>query len=149
MYLARKTTPTTPVLQLLRSYRNADNKPRHEVIISLGDLPIPREDFKMVTKELDKIIDGQQSLFEFGGQIQEWAAYIYKELRKSGHLEKLFDASVFEEIVDVIPSQIEHEDSRSLGPELAALQAWKDLKVEESLQNLGLTHLPHSGRENR
>ena len=139
MYLARKTTPTTPVLQLLRSYRNADNKPRHEVIISLGDLPIPREDFKMVTKELDKIIDGQQSLFELGGQIQEWAAYIYEELRKSGHLEKLFDASVFEEIVDVIPSQIEHEDSRSLGPELAALQAWKDLKVEESLQDLGFT----------
>lgn len=139
MYLARKITPTTPVLQLLRSYRNIDNKPRHEVIISLGDLPIPREDFKAVSRELDRIIDGQQSLFEVDDQINQWAEHIYEELRKSGHLEKVFDASEFEEIVDVIPTEIEHEDARSLGPELAALQAWKDLDIESVLKSLGFS----------
>jgi hypothetical protein len=139
MYLARKTTPSTPVLQLLRSYRNADNKPRHEVIISLGDLPIPREDFKAVSKELDRIISGQQSLFDADDRIQEWAEYIYGELQKSGHLEKLFEPSEFEEIVEVIPTEIEHEDSRSLGPELAALQAWKDLDMESVLRSLGFS----------
>ncbi len=139
MYLARKNTPTTPVLQLLRSYRNADNKPRHEVIISLGDLPIPREDFKAVSKELDRIISGQQSLFDADNRIQQWAEYIYEALRKSGHLEKLFEPSEFEETVEVIPTEIEHEDARSLGPELAALQAWKDLDMESVLKSLGFS----------
>ncbi len=141
MYLARKTTPTTPVLQLLRSYRNAENKPRHEVIISLGDLPIPREDFKAVTKELDHIIDGQQSLFETDSQIRRWAEHIYEELKRSGHLEKLFDLEEFEATVGVIPDQIEHEDSRSLGPELVGLQSWKDLGFDEILKELGFTEI--------
>ena len=139
MYLARKTTPTTPVLQLLRSYRNAENKPRHEVIISLGDLPIPRQAFKKVTQELERIITGQQSLFESEDRIERWARHIYDKLCKSGRLERFFDPSEFEEAVDVVPGEIEHEDARSLGPELVVLQTWKELGFEEILRSLGFS----------
>jgi len=139
MYLARRTTPTTPVLQLLRSYRNADNKPRNEVIISLGNLPIPKEAFKAVTQVLQDLIDGTQSLIAPDPQIKAWAEYIYDALRESGRIEKLFDASLFAEATEVIPDTIEHEDARSLGPELVAWQMWKQLGFDEILSRLGLS----------
>jgi transposase len=139
MYLARKRTPTTPVLQLLRSYRNAEGKPRHEVILSLGDFPIPKESFRAVTAELDRIISGQQSLLDVDPEIRQWAKHIYGELSRSKRLERLFDPSIFEEGVEVIPGAIEHEDARSLGPELVGLHAWKELGLDGVLKGLGFS----------
>jgi len=87
------------------------------------------------------MISGQQSLLEVDPQIREWAEHIYGELVRTGRLERLFDASEFEEEVEVIPSAIEHEDARSLGPELLAFQAWKDLEMPQVLGSLGFSQV--------
>jgi len=48
MFLRLKQSPSGRVLQLLESYRNPEGRPRHRVVISLGDAALAQEDWKTV-----------------------------------------------------------------------------------------------------
>ncbi len=58
MYFRIKKTPSGQVLQLVESYRDAENRPRQRIVISLGDAAIPEEHRVTIAKAVEKQLHG-------------------------------------------------------------------------------------------
>ncbi len=64
MYFRRKRSHSGSVLQLVESYRNHENRPRHRVVLSLGDAPIPKADWPLIAKGVERKLAAQQVLLD-------------------------------------------------------------------------------------
>ena len=63
MFFRLKRSKSGEVLQLVESYRNAQGKPRHRVVVSLGDAAITRSDWHPIAKAVQKQLNGMEELF--------------------------------------------------------------------------------------
>ena len=82
MYLRYKQTKTTPVLQLVYSYRNEDGDLRQKILPSLGKLEIPEDLLKSVEFEVKDILSNSKE------KIEERLSEKEKYTRKSEGLNK-------------------------------------------------------------
>ena len=62
MYIREKKTKTTPALQLVRGQRDHNGKVRQQIILSLGNVPIPDELRKTIAHEVENRMNGYQCL---------------------------------------------------------------------------------------
>ncbi len=74
MYIREKKTRTTPVLQLVSGARGHDGKVRQQIILSLGNLPIPDELRKTVAHEVENRMNGYQMLAQIVLQLSLFQA---------------------------------------------------------------------------
>lgn len=132
MFFRMTKTRTTPVLQLIRSFRNSEGRPCQKVVLSLGDPNLPKNLWKPVAKELEGRLKGAKSLFTCSDEVEEWVEWILPQLeRKQNQSKKVQD------VVSIDPSKITHRHSTDLGPILLAHRAWEDLEITSLLTRLG------------
>ncbi len=127
MYFRLKTNKTTPVLQLVESYRDKEGKPRQKILLSLGDADIDPSLWKMLAVEVENHLLGTPSLFEMDLNVRKWIDLIVRELERRESPSSAY--------ISIDPKKITHECSTELGPELVVQKAW---------DTLGLTPILHS-----
>ena len=151
MYFRLKKTSAGQVLQLVESYRDAENRPRQRVVISLGDAGIPKENWTLIAKAVEKQLYGKRELFnyDYPGSVQKSIDVIIRRIDLQGrwiplHKYKQQTCSSSSEhqqeecIIDgVIVDKISHTATTLLGPVLAATHAWQQLKLDDCLAGAG------------
>jgi hypothetical protein len=138
MYFRNKKTSTGIALQLVESYRDNEGKPRQKIILSLGNIPIPKHLWKEVANEIDNQLKGILSFLETSKEALKWADLIIAEIQKKGWLPARSIPQLDQPtIVEVDISQISHNTTTELGPELVTLKAWDNLEMSKILHNVG------------
>ena len=90
MFFRHKKSPTGKVLQLLESYRDFEGRPRHNVVISLGNASIPKEDWKVIAKAIENHYYGQTELFfDYSESVQKWIDEVIRRIDLQGRWEPL------------------------------------------------------------
>ena len=136
MYFAEKKSPSGRSVQLLESYRDAENRPRHRVVVSLGDIDLPREMWRTVSDAVELRLSGQGNLFGVDTETAEWVDYILHRIETRDRNRKGRQSGP--EYVDgVLLDRVEHTQHASLGPELVGLHAWEQLGMTDLLDELG------------
>lgn len=139
MYFRIKKTKTTPALQLVHSFRNKEGDPRQKVLLSFGNIDIPKELWKPIVEEVENIIHNTLTLFPPKREIKEWAEKIVSILQNNGNYSFVSGKSSVSEEIIVDPSDIYVENVRELGPELVAKKAFESLGLDEILCEEGFS----------
>lgn len=135
MFFARKTSPSGQTLQLLESYRNAEGKPRHRVVASLGDVDIHESHWSVVSDAVELRLVGQGSLFGLEPAAAEWVDWVLQRIETREHYRRRRCGPQY--IDGVLLDRVRHTRHRSLGPELVGLHAWDQLGMPDLLEDLG------------
>lgn len=158
MFFRVKKSPSGQVLQLLESFRNAEGKPTHRVVVSLGNADIPGPIRPLIAKCVETRLYGQPMLLEsLDPDVQHWVEFIVKRVDRiqrwrprssddtgqpqlpSAHDQRPASPEIKNcgEVAPILIDQIEHTHTTVLGPTLLALKAWEQLDMPELLQRLG------------
>lgn len=133
MYFRLKKTKSTPVLQLVESYRDHENRPRQKILLSLGNPNLPKEIWKEVAEEIENRLKGVSTFLTPSKQVQDWVDCIFKELSKKGlHIDQADQA-----FLTIHPDDISHSDTTDLGSLLPVMKAWEELDFPNILAKLG------------
>jgi len=142
MYFRTKTIKSTPLVQLVESYRNAEGSPRQRVVASMGDADIPEAEKPLIAGVVTRRLRGVE-----GGEGEDWfepelsadaAAWVTRIVALAGR-SKGGRQSVAGATVDgVLLDKIETTDVVELGPQLVALEAWDALGFTPLLAGLGM-----------
>ncbi len=137
MYIREKKTKTTPALQLVSGKRDHKGKVRQQIILSLGNVPIPDELRKTIAHEVENRMNGYQRLLPLELEVAKWVDFILKKLEAADKLTpiKHQEQKVMPEtIIDgVLLDRLKHENTTLLGPLLPLEAAWKSLGMSEFL----------------
>ena len=165
MFFRLKKTATGRALQLVESFRNTEGSPRQRIVVSLGDMEIPREHWKETARAVEEALyrGEQPQLFasERPAEAEQWADQIVKRVEREGKWKPVKRASrrrkdVAERGVDegaggaepaqekkvvdgVVASEVGHTHTTGLGPVLVGLHAWNRLGMPELLADLGFS----------
>lgn len=146
MYFRIKKSKSGSVLQLLEAYRNHEGKPRHRVVISLGNSSIAQKDWKAIARSVEMRLRNQTPLIPWDHPpvIQEWIDRIIRRIDLQGRWEPFSNQSKTRvpessegTINGVIIDKVSHTESAQLGPFLAGLSAWRNLDMDGCLKRLG------------
>jgi transposase len=124
-------------LHLVENIRT-DKGPRQRLILNLGTLNIPEEQYKELANCIEGQLTGQRYLFSLNPAIEGLAKKAVKRL-----IEKQSQDTSFAENMDssetgpvfrnVDVDSMEANDPRSIGPEYVCHSLWKELKMNEAL----------------
>lgn len=141
MYFRLKKTKSSDVLQLVKSYRDHENKPRQKILLSLGEANLPKELWREVAEEVENQIKGISTLLKPSKQVSEWAEKIFKAITKKNtnnqQAEISKDSQSSAENITVNVEEISHFDTTELGSLLPIMKAWDSLKFSEVFSDLG------------
>lgn len=155
MYFRLKKTPNGQVLQLIESFRDPLGRPRHRIVISLGNASIPADDRPIIAKMVENNLYGYEELLKqpHPQRIQSWVSSIVRRVDKYGKWHPLrsappvgqCDADVSSgakekpaDVVDgVIVDKVSHTATAPLGAQLAGYAAWKELDLFAVLADAG------------
>jgi transposase len=136
MYFRTKTVKNTPLLQLVESYRNAEGLPRQRVVVSLGDAKLPPSEEKLIARAVEKHLSGQADLLSCDLS-EEATGWVRRILQLAGRSKSA--RPVCAETIDgVIIDGVDSENVVQFGPQLVALEAWKQLGISPLLEKAGL-----------
>lgn len=108
---------------------------RQQTLLNLGaDFSLPREQWPDLTKRIEEILSGQQSLFEIDGDVESLAQGYASRIVLS-HQD--VDDSDSIDYREVNLDSIEMSRPRSVGREHVTLEALRSLKLDQTLGNLG------------
>jgi transposase len=136
MYFRAKTVKNTNLLQLVESYRNTEGEPRQRVIASLGDAKLPPHEDKLIARTVENHLAGHADLLP-ADLSEEGLGWVRRILQLAGRSKSAHPVSS-ETIDGVIIDQVEAENVVQLGPQLVALEAWKQLGISPLLKKAGL-----------
>lgn len=143
MFFREKKTPSGTALQLIEAYRDDEGRPRQRVVASLGAAPIEAAERARIAAAVEKRLRGGEELFEwdYAPATRQWIDRIVRQIDARGRWRPLAEGSPgepgAERLDGVAVEDIEHEQATALGPSLAAWQAWRDLKLDACLADLG------------
>ena len=138
-----KHSKSGQVLQLLESYRNTEAKPRQRVVLSLGDAPISRSDWKPIAKAVQKHLYGIEELLapQYTRRQQNWIELIVRRIDGQGRWRGLRaqpKAKGDSQIDGVLADEVEHTTTGLwLGPILLGVRGWEQLGIDETLKKVG------------
>ena len=128
-------------LHLVENVRT-DRGPRQRLILNLGTLNIPEEQYKELANCIEGQITGQRPLFSTDPAIERHAKNAVKRI-----LEKLSEDNAFAKSLDsgktspvfqnVDVASIEANEPRTIGPEYVCHSVWKELKMDDALISNG------------
>ena len=143
MYVREKQTRTTPVLQLVKGYRDLNGKVKQKIVVSLGNVPMPDYIRKTVADEVENRMNGYQRLLPLDPETAEWVDFVLDKLKNEGKLSNLkyneLHPEQAEKIDGVLLDKIEHENSTILGPLLPIKAAWDNLELDKFLSERGFS----------
>lgn len=135
MYFRLTKTKSSPVLQLVESYRDHEKRPRQKILLSLGNADLPKEIWKEVSEEVENNLKGICTLLKPSKKIAQWAEKILRELSKR---ERAVDKQASQQnSITVNPANITHSDTTELGPLLPVMKAWDHLDFPAILSDVG------------
>ena len=145
MFFRLKRSKSGEVLQLVESYRNAQGKPRHRVVVSLGDAAITRSDWHPIAKAVQKQLYGMEELFapHYTRRQQNWIELILRRIEGQGRWRarrgQEGERAVEEKAIDgVLVDRVDHSTTGLLlGPILLGLKGWEELRMEQALKQVG------------
>jgi hypothetical protein len=148
MYFHEKRSASGKTLQLLQSYRNVEGKPRHRVVVSLGNAKIEKKWREEIALGVERKLSGQVEfeIIKYSKESTKWIEKITRQIDRQGCDEtikvrqknkKETEQEELELIDGVKLNKVEHTHTTSLGSALLGLQAWKGLKINEKLKELG------------
>ena len=121
--------------KLVEAYRTENNEVRQRIIMNLGTLTIPREDWKKLALALESLLSGQETFFNDASEINEIAA---KAIENNKLIQKKTEVKASREdnkqLVTVDLNSFNTTEDRSLGPELVANNEWNRLKFDDILK---------------
>ena len=143
MYFRLTKTRSTSVLQLVRSYRDQENKPRQKILLSLGSANIPKDLWKQIAEELDNRLSGIITMFPPSKEVEIWVEQLMKMLIKKEDVSEPAQNNN----ITINPKNISHSDTTELGPLLPVMKAWKDLRFPSILSDVGFNpqQIKHAG----
>jgi len=126
----------TPLVQLVHSYRNTDGRPRQRILVSLGDAQVPEGEKHRIAQAVEEYLQGTQDFFasQLSPEAAAWVARIVQLLGRSKSAKPPIGATVDGVILDKISTG----GGVQLGPQLVALQAWKELGFMPMLEEMEL-----------
>lgn len=143
MFFRTKKINNSPVLQLVRNFRDRRGKVMQKVVVSLGRLPVPSRERKEIAQEIENRLNGHQSLFPLKAAVAKWSDMIIKKIDEmkpvvSRHpVDRISDE---EEVADgVLVDRVEHENETELGTVLVLKTAWENLGVGDFLRGAGFS----------
>lgn len=131
----RKNGSTYINHKLVESFRNENNEIRQRIIMNLGTLTVPREDWKKLASALESLLSGQETFFNDSLEINEVAAKAienHKLLQKKTTVKALREES--KQLVTADLNSFNTTEDRSLGAELVANNEWNRLKFDDILK---------------
>lgn len=136
MFFRTKFIKGTPLVQLVHSYRNNEGLPRQRVLVSLGEADIPEGEKQRIAGAVEQYLEGTQDLLatDLSQEATAWVARIVKLLGRS----KAAQPPTGPTVDGVILNKVETSDNVQLGPQLVAMEAWKQLGLTPMLEKFGL-----------
>jgi transposase len=124
--------------RLVESYRTAKG-PRQRVIMDLGTLDIPKEQWKALANAIEAKVSGQKSMFKVDQKIETLASQYAQQIIQR-HLWKQPVAEKQEkefETVDI--NSMQNSQCRTIGGEYVGLEACKRLRLQSFFEKLGFS----------
>ena len=131
--------------RLVESYRS-EKGPRHRTIVNLGQLRIPKEQWKALADTIEAKLSGQQSLYPIEDTIETLADHYAQLIIKNRLVQAVneSDSSASEneqepcyETVDL--NSIENSKCRTLGAEYVGISIFRELGLHTYLNKLNFT----------
>ncbi|NLB54955.1 MAG: IS1634 family transposase [Lentisphaerae bacterium] len=139
MFFRLKSTKSGQVLKLIESYRDSSSVPRHRTVVSLGNAPLERADWKSVAKAVEDLLYKGPELFPkaLTENQSAWVDRIIKQVNTEGKWHPYMTARKNADVVDgVVADKVTHTGTAELGTVLIGLSAWQRLRMPELLQSL-------------
>lgn len=131
----KKNGSTYITHKLVEAYRTENNDVRQRIIMNLGTLTLPREDWKKLSSALESLLAGQETLFRDNCEINEIAAKAiehHKLIRKKAEVKTIRENE--KQLISVDLNSLNTTEDRSLGAELVANNEWNRLKFDDILR---------------
>lgn len=141
----QKKNPNSPKVfishRLIESVRTPRG-PRQRVVINLGQLDLPKENWKELANRIDDLLRGyESSTVPISAGIETLARHYTKQILRKQRSEKK-ESNILENEQDfrnVDINAISSSDGKSVGPEHAGLEAMKALGFFDLFRQLGFT----------
>jgi len=132
MFFRTKIIRSTKLVQLVKSYRDSEGRPRQKIIASLGDADIPEQQKRVIAKTLEARLGNQQDLLprELSEEAARWVDRIIKSSKPKETAELVDGVKI---------NEIETENVVEYGPELVGMQAWNALEIPSLLRKSGMS----------
>lgn len=129
-------------LHLVENVRT-EKGPRQRLVLNLGTLDIPPDQYKELANCIEAMLTGQQQMFRADPEIEKHAQKALQKIRArqqedSDPIEHQSDASEYQN-VDI--SSLQAGEIRSLGPEYVCHSIWNELLFNDILMANGVS--PH------
>ena len=132
----RGSKKTYQYLHLVENLRT-ENGPRQRLILNLGAVDVPPEQYKELANCIEAMLTGQRQLFSSDRRIEKLARGAADKIRTKLAAEQVEATESVYQSVDV--ASIEAGQVRSLGPEYVCHSIWRELQVTELLIGQGVS----------
>ena len=133
----RGSNKTYTYLHLVENVRT-ENGPRQRLILNLGAVNVPPEQYKELANCIEAMLTGQQQLFSTDRGIEKIARGAADKIRAKQAAEQSSEAATpVYQSVDV--ASIEAGQVRSLGAEYVCHSIWRELQISELLIGQGVS----------
>lgn len=133
----RGSKKTYTYLHLVENVRT-ENGPRQRLILNLGSIDVPPEQYKELANCIEAMLTGQQQLFSTDRGIEKLARGAADKIRAKQAGEQMAEAAeAVYQSVDV--ASIEAGQVRSLGAEYVCHSIWRELQIGELLIGQGVS----------
>ena len=130
---------TYEYLQLVESYRTP-NGPRQRVILTMGDLPLKKEDFKEFVIALEERLSGQRSFLKKkrkDANFSQMVTKVYEQLMRKESKPIATEPNRDVKRIDVASQQTSQH--RSIGPEYVCHKIWEELGLTKWFEEKGVS----------
>ena len=111
--------------------------PRHNYLLNLGKLTLPKSQWPLLTKRIEQIIHGQKTLFRGDPEIERLANYYAQELLRRSEVEYSTSDGGNYETVDL--NSLGNSRVRTVGAEHVALSYFRKLGLDKLLSECGFS----------
>ncbi len=141
----KKSSKVYEYLHLVENIRT-EKGPRQRLILNLGSLDIPAEQYKELANCIESMLTGQNALFSSDPTIETLATKASNEIRsrqadeakkKTEEAAEPQQAEPIYENVDI--QSLQASELRSLGPEYACHSVWNELRFDDVLLSSGVS----------
>ena len=124
--------------QLIQAVRTASG-PRQHLILNLGQLKIPKEQFKHLANRIEETLTNQSSFFKAPPEVEALAQHYAERIKQQGFNNKTTAPTKGSDIHSVDVNSLAHSQAKTLGGEHVALEQMEEYCFGNILKGLNFT----------
>lgn len=113
--------------------------PRQRLVLNLGQLKIPQEQFKHLANRIEEVLTNQPSLFEALPEVEALAQHYAERIRQQGFNNNPVVSAKSGDIQNVDVDSLTHSQAKTLGGEHVVLEQMKEYCFENILKEQNFT----------